>query len=55
MLEYYKLSEPNTPGSASLLRDHEYDEAAEAAAREAAEAEADAEENAHHDRRERMR
>lgn len=55
VLEYYKLSEPNTPGSASLLRDHEYDEAAEAAAREAAEAAADAEETELYTRRERMR
>ena len=55
VLEYYKLSTPGMPGSASLLRDHEYDEAAEAAARESAEAAADAEENAQYNRVARLR
>lgn len=55
VLEYYKLSTPGMPGSASLLRDHEFDEAAEAAARETAEAAADAEENAHYNHVARLR
>ena len=55
VVEYYKLSTPGSPGSASLLRDHEYDEAAEFAAREAAEIAADAEENAHYARLARMK
>lgn len=55
VLEYYKLSTPGAPGSAGLLRDHEYDEAAEAAVRAAAEQAADAEENAKYARLAQMR
>ena len=55
VLEYYKLSTPGAPGSASLLGETEYDQAAENAVREEAEAAADAAENVYYSRLARSR